>query len=189
MAAPAIRHRRNSFQRVDCDDRGCRRSPCRSGFPAVENTSSLPAGFIEPTGETDMVAYWIGRVRVTDPEGYGKYAKLAGPAIEKHGGKFLARSGRLVTLEGDEYPRNVVVEFPSIEAAEACYTPMPRARQTACSVLSKGFRAGCGTTRKGGARCAALPVSGRKAGRRLSNPRIRNRRCRSRRSTGSWKRC
>ena len=49
-------------------------------------------------GETDMVAYWIGRVRVTDPEGYGKYAELAGPAIEKHGGKFLARGGRLVTL-------------------------------------------------------------------------------------------
>jgi uncharacterized protein (DUF1330 family) len=59
-----------------------------------------------------MVAYWIGRVRVTDPEGYGKYAELAGPAIEKHGGKFLARGGRLVTPEGEEYPRNVVVGFP-----------------------------------------------------------------------------
>jgi len=68
-----------------------------------------------------MVAYWIGRVRVTDAEGYGKYAALAGPAIEKHGGKFLARGGRLVTLEGEEYPRNVVVEFPSVEAAETCY--------------------------------------------------------------------
>ncbi|MCK4866714.1 MAG: DUF1330 domain-containing protein, partial [Alphaproteobacteria bacterium] len=33
-----------------------------------------------------MVAYWIGRVRVTDAGGYGEYAKLAGPAIEKHGG-------------------------------------------------------------------------------------------------------
>ncbi|MCK5275900.1 MAG: DUF1330 domain-containing protein, partial [Alphaproteobacteria bacterium] len=56
-----------------------------------------------------MVAYWIGRVRVTDADGYGKYAALAGPAIEKHGGRFLARGGRLVTLEGEEYPRNVVV--------------------------------------------------------------------------------
>jgi uncharacterized protein (DUF1330 family) len=68
-----------------------------------------------------MVAYWIGRVRVTDPESYAKYGALAGPAIEKHGGRFLARGGRTVTLEGDEYPRNVVVEFPSVEAAEACY--------------------------------------------------------------------
>lgn len=68
-----------------------------------------------------MTAYWIGRVRVTDPDGYGEYAKRAGPAIEKHGGRFLARGGRTVTLEGDEYPRNVVVEFPSVEAAEACY--------------------------------------------------------------------
>jgi uncharacterized protein (DUF1330 family) len=68
-----------------------------------------------------MVAYWIGRVRVTDPESYRKYGELAGPAIEKHGGKFLARGGRTVTFEGEEYPRNVVVEFPSVEAAETCY--------------------------------------------------------------------
>ena len=68
-----------------------------------------------------MPAYWIGHVRVTDPDGYGKYAKLAGPAIEKHGGRFLARGGRTVTFEGEEYPRNVVVEFPSVEAAQACY--------------------------------------------------------------------
>ena len=38
-----------------------------------------------------MAAYWIGRVTVTDPEGYANYAKLAGPAIESHGGRFLAR--------------------------------------------------------------------------------------------------
>jgi len=68
-----------------------------------------------------MPAYWMTRVRVTDTEGYGKYAALAGPAIEKHGGRFLARGGRSVTLEGAEYPRNVLVEFPSVEAAETCY--------------------------------------------------------------------
>ncbi len=68
-----------------------------------------------------MVAYWIARVRVTDAERYGKYAELAGPAIAKHGGRFLARGGPVVTLEGEEYPRNVVVEFPSVEAAQTCY--------------------------------------------------------------------
>ena len=68
-----------------------------------------------------MVAYWIARVRVTDPQEYGKYAELAGPAIAKHGGRFLARGGPVVTLEGEEYPRNVVVEFPSVEAAQTCY--------------------------------------------------------------------
>ena len=66
-------------------------------------------------------AYWIAHVHVTDEEAYGRYAKLAGPAIAKHGGKFLARAGRYVQLEGNDRSRNVVAEFPSLEDAEACY--------------------------------------------------------------------
>ncbi|WP_371060366.1 DUF1330 domain-containing protein [Rhodosalinus sp. 5P4] len=68
-----------------------------------------------------MPALWIAHVTVTDPEAYGKYAELAGPAIAKHGGQFIARGERYVQLEGQERPRNVVAKFPSIEAAEACY--------------------------------------------------------------------
>ena len=68
-----------------------------------------------------MTAYWIARVQVTDEAAYGEYAKRAGPAIEMHGGRFLARGGKCVTLEGDEFPRNVLVEFPSLEQAVACY--------------------------------------------------------------------
>lgn len=68
-----------------------------------------------------MPAYWIGRVNVTNPDGYAKYAALAGPAIQKHGGKFLARGGKTETLEGTSYARNVLVEFESLEKAVACY--------------------------------------------------------------------
>jgi len=68
-----------------------------------------------------MPALWIAHVTVTDEEAYGKYAKLAGPAIAKHGGQFIARGGRYVQLEGKDRPRNVVARFPSVEAAEACY--------------------------------------------------------------------
>lgn len=68
-----------------------------------------------------MPAYWIGRVDVKNPDGYAKYAALAGPAIQKHGGKFLARGGKMQTLEGSGYARNVVVEFESLEKAAACY--------------------------------------------------------------------
>jgi len=68
-----------------------------------------------------MPALWIAHVTVTDDEAYGKYAKLAGPAIAKHGGAFIARGGRFVQLEGKERPRNVVARFPSVEAAETCY--------------------------------------------------------------------
>ncbi len=68
-----------------------------------------------------MPAYWIARMHVTDAEQYGKYVALAGPAIEKNGGRFLARGGRQVTLEGGEYERTIIAEFPSLEQAEACY--------------------------------------------------------------------
>lgn len=68
-----------------------------------------------------MTALWIAHVTVTDPDSYGKYAKLAGPAIAAHGGTFLARGSRYVQLEGTERARNVVARFPSVEDAVACY--------------------------------------------------------------------
>ena len=66
-------------------------------------------------------ALWIAHVEVMDPEAYGKYAALAGPAIAAHGGHFLARGGRYVQLEGNDRARNVVARFPSLDAAVACY--------------------------------------------------------------------
>ncbi|MDF1856601.1 DUF1330 domain-containing protein [Pseudooceanicola sp.] len=68
-----------------------------------------------------MPALWIAHVTVTDEAAYGKYAALAGPAIAKHGGHFIARAGRYVQLEGTDRPRNVVAKFPDVEAAVACY--------------------------------------------------------------------
>lgn len=68
-----------------------------------------------------MGALWIAHVTVTDADAYVKYAELAGPAIAKHGGEFIARAGRFVQLEGKERPRNVVAKFPSVEAAVDCY--------------------------------------------------------------------
>ncbi len=68
-----------------------------------------------------MPAYWIARSTVTDEESYGKYAPRARDAIKAHGGKFLARGGALKVLEGSDRPRAVLIEFPSMEAAQACY--------------------------------------------------------------------
>jgi len=68
-----------------------------------------------------MSAYWIARVDVTDKDVYQEYARLATEAIAEHGGRFLARGGRWVGLEGENRDRNVIVEFPSIEDAVTCY--------------------------------------------------------------------
>lgn len=68
-----------------------------------------------------MSALWITHSRVIDPEAYARYASLAVEAITAHGGVFLVRGGRHLQLEGEDRPRNVVVRFPSLEQAEACY--------------------------------------------------------------------
>lgn len=68
-----------------------------------------------------MSALWIAHVTVTDEAAYGRYAALATKAIAAHGGRFIARGGRYVQLEGTDRPRNVVARFPSVEKAEECY--------------------------------------------------------------------
>ncbi len=68
-----------------------------------------------------MNAYWLVRVTVTNAENYNKYIKPAGSAVEKYGGRFLARGGRCITKEGQERERNVIVEFPTYEDAVTCY--------------------------------------------------------------------
>ena len=68
-----------------------------------------------------MTALWIASAEVNDPETYAKYAALATEAIDAHGGVFLARGGDRVQLEGRGRARNVVIRFPSLEVAEACY--------------------------------------------------------------------
>ncbi len=68
-----------------------------------------------------MPAFWIAHVSVSDEAAYGEYAKRATGVIAAHGGEFLARGGRHKQMEGRDRPRNVVVRFPSLEAAEACY--------------------------------------------------------------------
>ena len=65
--------------------------------------------------------YWIARVDVRDPERYKDYVAAAKPAFEKYGANFLARGGPFQRLEGQVRARNVVIEFPSLQAALDCY--------------------------------------------------------------------
>lgn len=65
--------------------------------------------------------YWIAHVDVRDPERYKDYVSTAKPAFEKHGARFLARGGEWKGMEGTGRSRNVVIEFPSMQAALDCY--------------------------------------------------------------------
>ncbi len=69
-----------------------------------------------------MPAYVIARVHVTDPDRYRSYTDRTPAVIAAHGGRFLARGGETVTLEGpEETGRVALVEFPSLEQAKAWF--------------------------------------------------------------------
>ena len=65
--------------------------------------------------------YWIARVDIRDAARYPDYVAAAKPAFEKYRAKFLARGGAFQKLEGQVRARNVVIEFPSLQAAVDCY--------------------------------------------------------------------
>lgn len=75
--------------------------------------------------------YWVARITVHDPERYKDYVATATPAYQEHGAKFLVRGGAIGASEGDSRPRNVVIEFPTYEAALACYNSDTYARARA----------------------------------------------------------
>lgn len=67
-----------------------------------------------------MPAYLISTIEITDPAGYEEYRKQVAPVLQKYGGRFLARGGKIHHLEGEWRPKRVVVvEFDSVEKAKA----------------------------------------------------------------------
>ena len=67
-----------------------------------------------------MPAYVVVDIDVTDPVRYDAYKQMAPPAIAAYGGKYLARGGRTVPLEGGWQPsRLVILEFENAERAKA----------------------------------------------------------------------
>jgi uncharacterized protein (DUF1330 family) len=65
--------------------------------------------------------YIVARIVVTDQEKFAAYVKDASEAIRKYGGRPLVRGGACEQLEGEARPRNVVIEFDSLEQAKRYY--------------------------------------------------------------------
>jgi uncharacterized protein (DUF1330 family) len=69
-----------------------------------------------------MAAYLIADIEITNPEGYASYRPMAAESVARHGGRFVARGGAVVPLEGGWDPtRIVIIEFPSLDAAKTFY--------------------------------------------------------------------
>lgn len=65
--------------------------------------------------------YWIARVDVTDQAAYDAYRTLNAKAFAKFGGRFIVRGGEFIRAKGSSRQHNVVIEFPTLEAAQACF--------------------------------------------------------------------
>lgn len=65
--------------------------------------------------------YWVARVDVYDADSYKQYATLNQVPFKKYGAKYLVRAGAFELKEGMSRSRNVVIEFPTYQAALECY--------------------------------------------------------------------
>lgn len=65
--------------------------------------------------------YWIAHVTIDDPQIYETYKAANAAVFAQYGAKFLVRGGGQDVREGATRGRTVVIEFPSLEAATACY--------------------------------------------------------------------
>ena len=91
-----------------------------------------------------MAAYLVVDIKVKAPQQILKYRELAQQAIARHGGRYLVRGGKSITLEGDWQPeRLVVVEFASLEQARLFYDS-PEYSRSARRGRRVGFRHAAG---------------------------------------------
>ena len=68
--------------------------------------------------------YWIVHVDIADQEKYKAYVAAIAEPFKKHGARFLVRAGRFENPEGTSRTRNIVIEFPTYQAALDCwYSP------------------------------------------------------------------
>jgi uncharacterized protein (DUF1330 family) len=73
-----------------------------------------------PTGHS-IKGYWIARLDIIDQDAYAEYRRLNAIAFAAFGGRFLVRGGPHHVVTGTTREHNVVIEFPSHDAAIACY--------------------------------------------------------------------
>jgi uncharacterized protein (DUF1330 family) len=83
-----------------------------------------------------MTVYVIADIKVTDDSWIPEYAAKVHHIVHRHGGKYLARSGNIKTLEGSPLDTTLIaiLAFPSAQAVEAFatdpeYAPFGEARQ------------------------------------------------------------
>ena len=66
--------------------------------------------------------YWLATYKkIGDLEKLKKYAETVTPIIKSFGGQAVVRGGKYQVLEGDNFIRTVIWEFPSYQKAMECH--------------------------------------------------------------------
>ena len=66
--------------------------------------------------------YWVATYRAShDPQRFAEYAKLAGPALQAAGGRFLARGSPAQVYDNGVAQRVVLLEFDSVAQTRAAH--------------------------------------------------------------------
>ena len=66
--------------------------------------------------------YMIFNININNPDNYKEYVDKVKPIAEKYGGEYIVRGGTNKVIEGSwQYPRTVVIKFPSYEKALEFY--------------------------------------------------------------------
>tara|TARA_B100000787_G_scaffold54804_1_gene39779 strand:- start:28 stop:324 length:297 start_codon:yes stop_codon:yes gene_type:complete len=69
-----------------------------------------------------MRGYWVALYKKIDnTENLKKYSSIVTPIIKRFGGKPLVRGGEYKCLEGENFLRTVIWEFPSYDVAIECH--------------------------------------------------------------------
>jgi len=95
-----------------------------------------------------MAAYVVAQMQVHDIQTYREYASKVPPTVVAYRGRFLVASDTADLKEGDQpYPRTVIGEFPTMDAARAWYEsdeyreliPLRQASTTGTVLMVEGF--------------------------------------------------
>ncbi len=65
--------------------------------------------------------YWIAHLTIKNPDRFKDYQSANAAPLAEFGARFLVRGGQFVDSSGTARQRHVLLEFPSYEAAKACF--------------------------------------------------------------------
>ena len=69
-----------------------------------------------------MSVYMIIDVTIRDHDLYSRYVESVAEVVERYGGRYLVRGGKVTPLSGNWNPeRMIVIEFDTVEQLQRCF--------------------------------------------------------------------